>query len=852
MPGTRYSLEVQPRIPKELKRLEDLANNLIYSWDCEIRGVFYRLDKDLWASSGHNPKLFLRRISQTRLEAAAKDSTFIQEFQKALFAFDSYLNSADVDSLSPYINVEQDLVSYFCAEFGLHESLPIYSGGLGILAGDHCKAASDLGVPFVGVGMLYRQGYFLQKIDGAGKQIVHYHPSNFEELPIEVVHDKSGEPLVVKIDLPGRELQLRVWRAIVGHISLLLLDSDIETNSLDDRQITYQLYGGDKTNRLLQEMALGIGGVRAQVALGLEPTIWHINEGHSAFQIIERCRMLVEQGVDFYSALEVVAANTVFTTHTPVPAGHDVFDNELVEQYFREYVSLLGIPMSEFLRYGVSPLNEHGFNMTALALRGSRHHNGVSEIHGSVASQMEQYIWPQVPSRESPIRYITNGVHIPTFLAREWINLFDLRFGASWQKALRNPEYWNIIKSVPDHQFWSVRQSLKARMLEAISSRVKIQHRRNGLSDPQIARLTQYLDPTQPDLLVFGFARRFATYKRAALIFSDEARLARILNDPEHPAIIIFSGKAHPHDVPGQELIRRINEFSRMPQFEGKIILVENYDLSISRVLVAGVDVWLNTPEYPLEASGTSGQKAAINGVLNLSVLDGWWGEGYQGNNGWAITPHGDQFSPEFRDQEEANELFELLEYEVLPLYYRRDGSGYSSGWIEKSKASMISLIPAFNAQRMVMDYLVDFYAPAKEMGLRLAKNDYEGAKQLAHWKKKVKQTWPGVTIERYDEVSAILIMGESLTVDVAIDLKGLTPGDVAVDCLLGLESEIGEFIQYGCEELSFKQMLDDGKALFSLSTTSTTSGLQCYQIRMYPYHTLLSQRFELGCMLWL
>ncbi len=852
MPGTRYYLEVQPRIPKVLKRLEDLANNLIYSWDCEVRGVFYRLDKDLWMSTGHNPKLFLNRVSQSRLEAAAKDSTFLQDFQRALFGFDGYLKSPDNSCLSPYIDIEKDLVSYFCAEFGLHESLPIYSGGLGILAGDHCKAASDLGVPFIGVGMLYRQGYFLQKIDGKGHQVVHYHPSNFDELPIDVVNDQQGNPLVVELNLPGRVLYLRVWRAVVGHISLLLLDSDLEKNSLNDRQITYQLYGGDKTNRLLQEMVLGIAGVRTQLALGMEPTIWHINEGHSAFQIVERCRTLVADGLDFHAALEVVAANTVFTTHTPVPAGHDIFENKLVEHYFHDYVASLGITMGEFLSYGASPLNEHGFNMTALALRGSRHHNGVSAIHGSVASEMERYIWPQVPPKESPIRHITNGVHVPTFLAREWINLFDLRFGASWKRELKNLDYWAIINSIPDHQFWSVRQSLKARMLEAIASRVRTQHRRNGLSEPQIARLTHYLDPTQPDVLVFGFARRFATYKRATLIFSDPERLARLLNDPKRPAVIIFSGKAHPHDEPGQELIRRINEYSRMPQFEGKIVVVENYDLSISRVLVAGVDVWLNTPEYPLEASGTSGQKAAINGVLNLSVLDGWWGEGYLGNNGWAITPHGHQYSPEFRDTEEANELMDILEHDVFPLYFQRDGSGYSRGWIEKSKASMITLIPAFNAQRMVMDYVVDFYSPAASMGRRLADNDYQGAKALATWKQKVKETWPVVTIERHDEVKNTLYMDEVLQVEVAINLGGLSPDDVVVDCLLGRESETGEFLQCRCEELVFKQLQDDSRALFSLTTTSTMSGLQCYLVRMYPYHQLLSQRFEMGCMLWL
>jgi starch phosphorylase len=852
MRGTCFSLIVKPHIPPALKRLEDFATNLIYSWDFGIRGIFYRLDKELWQHTGHNPKLFLQRISQKRIDEAAKDAVFMQDFKKALFGFDWYLENSGDECLSPYIDTKNDLVSYFCAEFGFHESLPIYSGGLGILAGDHCKAASDLGLPFVGVGLLYRQGYFLQKINGTGKQLVNYHLSSFEELPIALVNNPQGQPLEVEINLPERILYLQVWRVLVGHISILLLDSDIEKNSDEDRQITCQLYGGDKTNRLLQEMVLGIGGVRAQFTLGLEPTVWHINEGHSAFQILERCRILVENGVNFHAALEMVAANTVFTTHTPVPAGHDIFDNSLIEYYFHDYVQSLGITMEKFLLYGVSPLNAKGFNMTALALRGSRHHNGVSKIHGGVASEMEAYIWPQILAQESPIRYITNGIHLPTFLAREWTNLFDLRFGASWQRELRNPEYWSIIRTIPDHQFWSVRQSLKARMLEAILNRMKIQHRRNGLSKPQIRRLTQYLDPTQTNLLVFGFARRFATYKRATLIFADPERLSRLLNNPEQSAIIIFSGKAHPDDKPGQELIRQINEFSRMPQFEGKIILVENYDLSISRVLVAGVDVWLNTPEYPMEASGTSGQKAAINGVLNLSVLDGWWGEGYQGNNGWAISPHGRQFSPEFRDCEEANELMDIIEHEVLPLYFRREGSGFSSGWIEKSKNSMITLIPAFNSQRMVMDYVKDFYAPAIEMGKNLAANNYQGAKALAEWKIKIKEAWGKVTIARKDEAKTVLYVDEYLTIDIAINLNGLSPDDIVVDWLLGDETETDEFVPSYCEEFQYKGLLEDGRALFSLSSKPPMSGLQCYKVRMYPYHQLLSQRFELGSMIWL
>lgn len=852
MPGTHFKLEVQPQIPKELCRLEELANNLIYSWDRQVRGLFFRLDKDLWESTGHNPSRFLKYISQEKLEKAAKDPAYIQDYKKTLSSYDFYLETVNPIGTEGYLNPEQDLISYSCAEFGVHESLPIYSGGLGILAGDHCKTASDLGLPFIGIGLLYRRGYFGQTIDGEGNQVVQYNPSKFAHLPITCVKNTDNCNLTISIDVPDRTIYLRVWQAQIGHIAIYLMDTDIPENTAEDRRITYQLYGGDKTNRLLQEMILGIGGVRAQRALGFSPTVWHLNEGHSSFQIIERVRELVASGENFYTALEAVAACTVFTTHTPVPAGHDIFSHELISHYFRHIVEQLGISMDEFLSLGKSPLDAKGFNMTALAFRGSRYHNGVSRIHGEVASKVEGYIWPQIDNDENPVRYVTNGIHVPTFLASEWVHYFDLQFGGNWRMELLNQDYWDRVDSIPDHAFWSRRESLKAKMLEAVRDRVINQCRRNGLSETQIKRLTKYLDPRQTDVLVLGFARRFATYKRATLIFSDEARLARLLNQKDKETIIIFAGKAHPADEPGQALIRKIYQYSRQPEFEGKIILVEDFDIALARKLVSGVDVWLNNPQYPLEASGTSGEKAAVNGVINLSVLDGWWAEGYNGENGWAIVPHGNLFSAEFRDCEEANELLDILEQEVIPLYYNRNGQGFSTDWIKLSKASMKTMMYRFNSQRMVMDYVRMFYSKAAKSGERISKNDFEVAEHLAHWKQKIHTNWPYVTIKRLDQAATRILKGDTVNIQVSVSLASLSPEDVLIDCLIGSEDENGKFKRFDCQTLSYTKQLDGEQSLFELALNPDNSGLHCYKIRIYPYHESLCQRFEMGYMLWL
>ena len=853
MSGQRFTIEVQPRLPEALRDLEQLADNLLYSWDRGVRGLFYRLDAELWEHCGHNPKVFLRRISQQRLDRAASDPVFLQEFRSVMSAYHSYLEFryGRGQGGSGLHEENGDLVSYACAEFGVHESFPIYSGGLGILAGDYCKAMSDLDVPFVAVGMLYRLGYFRQTIDAEGRQIAHFHPSRIEDLPVSCAGGERG-PVIVEVPMAARRVALRVWMARIGHIRLYLLDSDIDGNTREDRAITYQLYGGGERERIRQEIVLGIGGVRAQRALGLAPRVWHINEGHAAFQIIERCRELVAAGLDFDTALEAVAADTVFTTHTPVAAGHDRFEHGLIQHYLGDYIAELGIDLDRFLALGASPDGPHLFNMTALALRGSRFHNGVSAIHGGVASRMEAHVWPELAPEDNPIGHVTNGIHVPTFLARDWVAYFNQQLGGGWRTELCNPEYWNCIDAIPDPVFWNQRERLKSKLAEALCDRLGRQLARNGQGPGQIVKVTQELQRGDRSVMMIGFGRRFATYKRATLIFSDRERLARLLNDPERPVVLVFAGKAHPADHPGQELIRTLHQYAAQPEFLGKVLLVEDYDIALARKLVTGVDVWLNTPRYPQEASGTSGQKAAINGVLNLSVLDGWWAEGFTGDNGWAITPHCSPFSTEFCDREEAGELLDLLEREVIPLYFERNSHGYSRGWVERAKAAMKTIIPRFNAERMVADYLHHYYVPARDHGLRLAADDRAGARTLVRWKQRVLQGWPQVRLALADTASPSLFQDEALRLTVAVELGSLVPQDIVVECVFGREIATGDVETLSTHPLFHDGQLPDGRARFHLDLRPPATGLLNYQIRAYPWHPLLAHRFELGCMRWL
>jgi len=846
--GTHYTVEVTPRLPKALSRLSELADDLWYSWDRPARNLFSRLDPALWHAVNQSPKGLLQQVDQARLDSAAEDSVYLTNLNRVLSAYDTYISTGvrrgEVDEFGP-----DDLIAYFCAEFGFHESLPIYSGGLGILAGDHCKAASDRGLPFVAVGLLYRQGYFTQTIDGDGNQQATYFDADFDALPIQPVKDASGKELFVDVEMPGRGVRVKVWQAKVGHVRLYMLDTDVPGNSDADRGIAHRLYGGDRKTRLEQEIVLGVGGVRALVALGHQPTVWHSNEGHAAFQVLERARITIaKHGVDFATAIEAVAANTVFTTHTAVPAGHDHFADDMIGTYFADYCHAVGVTPQELLALGRTPLSQD-FNMTALAVRGSRYQNGVSRIHGGVSSEMLRDLWPQVPPHESPIDHVTNGVHALTFVAPEWHDIFERFLGVDWSQRLTDRGYWDRVHRIPDTMFWSVREYLKAQMLHLVRRRIRDQLVRNRGSESHLDRLFRYADPNNPNVLTIGFGRRFATYKRSTLLFQDLDMLRQIIGNPERPVLFIYCGKAHPADQPGQDLIRRIMQVAKMPEFVGHILLVEGYDLRLARRLVAGVDVWLNNPIYPLEASGTSGMKASMNGAINLSILDGWWDEGYDGGNGWAIKPASDHVDQEKRNADESRTLYELLQDHVIPLYYARDGLAYSPGWVAMAKRAMSSILPHFSSRRMLDEYVSKFYVPASIGGRRYTANGWATARDVAAWKARVHGAWHGVAMRRVDAPVARIAFGQTVKVAVEVTLNGLSTDDVAVDLMLRQAHEVNQPWQ---QHNLVPSGVTDGTARYELELAPDICGKLDYRIRAYPHHPRLTHRFEVGLMRWL
>jgi starch phosphorylase len=682
-------------LPPRLARLAELAYNLWWGWNPVGRRAFQDLDPELWERVKRNAVLFLREVSADKLHAASQDPTYLQKYDAAVAEFEAYQNLKSTWFSSTYPYLTDRTIAYLSFEFGVHTSLPIYSGGLGILSGDHTKEASDLGLPFVGIGFLYPQGYFTQRINADGWQEAIREKLNFATAPLIPARDPHGNEVLVRIELPGRTVSARVWRIQVGRVPIFLMDTDIDANAPHDRVLAAQLYGGDREMRLIQEYLLGIGGVRALRALGYQPRVWHLNEGHCAFSVLERARELVQQGMTFEQAREAVRATTVFTTHTPVPAGNDTFAFDLIEKYFANFWKQLGITREQFFDLARQYLPWGAeFSMTVLALKFAGAANGVSELHGQVSRKLWHFVWPQRAEHEVPIGHITNGVHTRTWLAVELHHLFDEYFPRGWYERIDDPAMWEHIEKIPDEQLWQVHRALTARLLETVRARTGV-----ALS---------------PDALTIGFARRFATYKRATLAFRDPERLKRLLNAPERPVQIIFAGKAHPDDQPGKELIRHIVQLSRQPGFSGKIVFVEDYDINLARALVQGVDVWLNNPRRPLEASGTSGQKAALNGVLNFSVLDGWWCEGYiAGVNGWAIGEARVWDDVSAQDAADAESLYTTLEREIVPLYFARDADGIPHGWVRMMKNAIKTIAPRFSTMRMVKEYVTRYYVPA-------------------------------------------------------------------------------------------------------------------------------------------
>ena len=706
------------KIPPRIVRIEELANNLWWSWHREARDLFKMLDHPLWRSTDQNPVEMLRKISPERLEEVVKDPLFLRQYDAVMMALDSDIKNGHLWFPKEHPDLTDEVIAYFSAEFGLHQSMPIYSGGLGVLSGDHCKESSDIGLPLIAVGFLYEMGYFRQRITADGWQEAVYPRFQTEKVAVREVLCDDGTCFYVPVEIGDRTVQLQIWEVQVGRVKLYLMDSHHNLNAPWDRELTARLYGGDQEMRIQQEMVLGIGGLRVLRELGIEPSVYHLNEGHSAFLVLERARELVESGMAFEEAREAVRATSVFTTHTPVPAGHDVFPFHLIDKYFNTYWPKLGLTREEFLRLGSVEDDRRGFNMTVLALKMSGRRNGVSELHGEVSRKMWHSLWPEQPVEEVPIEHITNGVHIPSWIGGSMNRLYRKYLGHDWIEHHDDAVLWERVLDIPDEELWNVHLHLRRKLMTLIRERAREQRMQRQMSPEQVLSAGTFLDP---EALTIGFARRFTTYKRATLLFRDFERLKRLLHDPYRPVQIVFSGKAHPADDPAKQMLQHVYNVARDATIGGRVAFIGDYDMQVARYLIQGVDVWLNTPRVPREASGTSGQKAAANGVPNLSVLDGWWAEGYNGANGWAIEPDQQFDDPEAQDAADVEALYEVLENEVVPLYYKRDADDVPRGWVRMMKEAIRTALPIFCTRRMVKEYTEKLYVPSIEDARKLS-----------------------------------------------------------------------------------------------------------------------------------
>ncbi len=695
-------------LPRRIERLGELAYNLWWTWNPDVQRLFLNIDADLWEQSTHNPIMFLRKVERAKLNAVTHDSYILDFYDSAIQAFDRYMDREDTWYRKNHGHITKETIAYFSTEFGLHETLPIYAGGLGVLSGDHLKETSDLGLPLVAMGFLYTKGYFTQIISEDGWQEARYVKLKFEDLPVLPLLNEEEKPFTIAVELAGREVSIRLWKIQVGRVPLYLLDSNVDENTPEDRELTSRLYSSDLDLRISQEIILGIGGVRAYRKLGYSPAVWHMNEGHSAFIALERIRELVDKGSSLDEAIAYVQGKTIFTTHTPVPAGSDEFPDWLIDKYFGGFREKLGLSRDQFFdlaRHKVSW--GETFSMPVLAMRMSSVRNGVSELHGKVAREMWGYLWPELKTDEVPISHITNGIHTGTWLARRLRHLYDQYLGSDWLENLDDPEVWRGINKIPDEELWAVRRHLKRKLVFYMRERARAQWARDVVHPVQVIAAGALLDPYA---LTIGFARRFATYKRADLILHDFERLLRIINQANKPVQIIFAGKAHPADDPGKLLIQEVYRKVKKAECGGRLVFVEDYDMNLARYLVQGVDVWLNTPRKPMEASGTSGQKAALNGVLNFSILDGWWPEGYNGANGWAIGTDESNPDQKIQDDMDAESLYATLENEIVPLFYTRSPGDLPLEWISRMKESIRTLAPEFSMRRMVKDYALELY----------------------------------------------------------------------------------------------------------------------------------------------
>jgi starch phosphorylase len=845
-----HTITVVPRLPAPLEPLRRVAGDLRWAWRHDALELFRRLDSELWERSGHNPVLMLGTIDQARLDEAAEDPAFLGHLQRVVEFYDEYDAAASTWFARTHGEAGRVLIAYFSAEFGITECLSIFAGGLGILAGDHLKSASDLGVPLVGVGLLYQKGYFRQHLNEAGWQQEFYEENDFFTLPVEQVATADG-PLMVEIPFPGRTVRAAVWRAKVGRVDLYLLDTNHAGNDPADRDITDQLYGGDGETRMKQEMVLGIGGYRALEALGLRPSVYHMNEGHSAFLVLERIRRLMESdGLTFAEAREA-AAGLVFTTHTPVPAGHDKFPPDLVDRYLGWYAGAFGIGRQQFLDLGRErPGDERDlFNNTVLALRTASFSNGVSRLHGSVSRAMFTDLWPGVPRDEIPITSITNGVHLGSWLSLEMKQLFDRYLGPAWREEPADDSTWAKAARIPPEELWRTHQRRRERLVSFARRRLRSQLARRGAPEGEVSIADVVLDP---GALTIGFARRFATYKRATLLLRDPERLAAILDDEERPVQIVYAGKAHPRDDAGKALIQEIIRLTRRPEIRRHLVFIDDYDMAAARYLLQGCDVWLNNPIRPLEASGTSGMKAAANGVLNLSTLDGWWDEAYDSEVGWAIGRGESYDDPERRDQVESDALYDLLERDVVPAFYDRGVDRLPRRWIERMQASIARLNYSFNTHRMVREYTEACYLPAAGRTRALQADGSEAARRLAAWKERVRAAWPGVRVLAVEGGAADGIeVGEPFEVRARIDLNGLAPDDVAVEVYLGRIDGAGDLVEAGAVSMEPVGPVDGAHGFRLADVRYRRSGRHGFTVRVLPRHEDLDGRLLPGLITW-
>ena len=850
---------VTASLPPPLEPLRELARNLRWAWSHDVIELFRRLDQDLWEATGHNPVALLGRIDQSRLQAAAADDSFMAHMERTLGELHGYLEAKSTWFRRAHGKDEPPLIAYFSAEFGITECLSIFAGGLGILAGDHLKSASDLGVPLVGVGLLYQQGYFRQYLNSAGWQQEGHVVNDFHNLPLELACGADGRPVMVELPYAGQTVRVQIWKATVGRVGLYLLDTNVETNESAGRALTDQLYGGDHERRIQQEMLLGIGGCRALEALGLEPTVYHMNEGHSAFLALERIRRLMERHeIPFAPACELASASLLFTTHTPVLAGHDYFPAAMVERYFGDYRQALGLSRKEFLALGRRNAEDDNepFCMTILALRLAASSNGVSALHGQVSRDMWQSVWPAIPAEETPIGHVTNGVHFRSWISLEMNRLYDRYLGPNWPEEPTDRERWRRVEAIPAEELWRVHELRRQRLVAFTRRRLRAQLQRRGAPSADIQAANEVLDS---GALTIGFARRFATYKRATLLLRDPQRLARLLNDPQHPVQIIYAGKAHPQDSEGKELIRQVISLARENEFRRKLVFLEDHDMAVARYMVQGVDVWLNTPLRPLEASGTSGMKAAANGALNLSTLDGWWDEAWQAaatsdiRPGWAIGQGENYANRDYQDQIEAEALYELLEHDVVPTYYERGAEGLPRRWIALQKTSIANLCYFFNTHRMVQQYTDSCYLEADRRYRDLATEGGARAVTLAAWIDRIRAQWPHVRVEAVEQGPLRgIAVGDRIRASAHIHLGELAPKDVCVHLCWGRVNPNGEIVHAKVVVMTPTSRQNAATYTFEASVAvCCESGPHGYTVRVVPYHPDLVSTTRLGLVAW-